>query len=231
MALNPLLLKNRRCFLFTLFLSVFLFGGRLCARAQLSKWYEPGIAVSSDLNFSDNLAHESALWIRNSIRPVDCFYICLNLGYAHRSYSLDYLSPTIGEFSGNLFRNAFVIQPGFEYRFQNIRKLRKTLHPFIGLYLQRQFFKVPDKDKNAREYFQVDKIPFAVRQGVLEVGTEFVTKKWPRFYFSVQVEPSFLSKGFGIEKVRTENENQDDTYFYFHVKEQSCCRLLLGIRL
>lgn len=209
------------------------------AWAQLSSWYEPGIAVSSGLSFSGNMAEESAVWLRNGVRITkgesSPLYICANLGYARRSYLLDYYSPLLEPTSSGItYRNAFVLQFGPEIRFKNIRKLRKVMHPYAGMYFQRQFYRLSEDDKVAREYFKLDGYDFAVRQILLEVGTEFVSEKWPRFYFSFQIEPTFLAPSFGGEGYVTITDKQTSETqkvdIYYRHKELPCVRLFLGMR-
>ena len=48
------------------------------------------------------------------------------------------------------------------------------MHPYAGMYFQRQFYRLSEDDKVAREYFKLDGYDFAVRQIILEVGTEIV---------------------------------------------------------
>lgn len=209
------------------------------AKAQLSSWYEPGVAVSSGLNFSGNMAEESAVWFRNAVRftsgETSPGFFCVNLGYAHRSYLLDYYSPVLeSSSSGNVYRNAFVLQLGAECRLRNIRKLRKVLQPFAGVYFQRHFYKVSEDVQEARAHFKLDGYEIALRQVVFEIGSEVVSAKWPRFFFSFQIEPTFLTTQFGSEgnvlitdKLTSETQTVD--IFYKH-KEYPCARLFLGVR-
>ena len=209
------------------------------AKAQLSSWYEPSVAVSSGLNFSGNMAEESAVWFRNAVRftkgEASPGFFCVNLGYAHRSYLLDYYSPALDASSfGNVYRNAFVLQIGAEYRLRNIRKLRKVLQPFAGVYFQRHFYKVSDDVQEAREHFKLDGYKIALRQVVFEIGSEVVSAKWPRFYFSFQIEPTIFTTQFGSEgyEVITDkatSETQTLNIYYNH-KEYPCARLFLGVR-
>lgn len=209
------------------------------AAGQISSWYEPGIAVSSGLNFTGNMAAESAVWFRNSVRftrwESSPLYICVNLGYAHRAYSLDYYSPLLeSSSSGITYRNAFALQFGAEVRLKNIRKLRKVMHPFAGIYFQRQFYRLSDDDKLAREHFNLDGFKFAMNPFVFEAGSEFVSEKWPRFYFSFQIEPAPRAQSFGAQKTVTiTNKQTSETTTvdaYYRLKELSCVRLFLGMR-
>lgn len=223
----------------TLIASTLFMHFSISAWAQLSSWYEPSIAISSGLSFSDKMAEESAVWFRNSVRITrgesSPLYVCANFGYAHRSYLLDYYSPLLEpSASGITYRNAFVLQLGLEVRFKNIRKLRKVMHPFAGVFHQQQFYRLSNEDQAAREYFKLDGYKLSLWQIVLEVGSDFVFEKWPRFYFSFQIDPAFFNRSWGREgyvtitdKYSSETQKYD---IYYHHQELPCVSLFLGMR-
>lgn len=208
-----------QCFLF---FCVLVFKAELYAKAQFSTRYEPSFAISSGLNFSGNLAEESAVWIRNSVRftseEVFPGYICLNLGYSHRSYLVEYNSTTLGYIKEQKYRNSFVIQGGAEMRFRNIRKLRKSIQPHLGIYFQYYLTKIRiDEDVDF-----IDNADYDFGQVVFEIGSEFVFDRWPRMYFSIQIEPH-------LSETRIWMIDNSGNISYDH-KEPACHRMVLGIR-
>lgn len=206
-----------------------LFFNEIHSNAQISRWYEPGFAVMSGLSFSDKYAEESSFLFRNCFRftggDANPGYFNISLGYSHRSYTLDYAISGEDPYLGNVYRNAFVAQAGMEVRMQNIRKLRKYLHPYVGFVFQRHFNKIKGVEKEIQDYFQLDYNP-PLRNFFLEVGSELVTEQWPRFYFSFQYETPLTLTSYGV---KPSNETNPSIY-YFH-DEQPCFRLVLGIRL
>lgn len=225
-----------------LFLSLFLLVNNNSARAQLSTWYEPGIAVSSALCFSDKFAHESAVWLQNSFCIGRQFpiYPSINLGYARRrSYQLEYSYDSeqvddaiveklpaeifylFKEYSGVVTRNVFILQVGVQAKFWKIRKLRKTMHPFIGMYLQSQFGKIPDVDPYS--------LPKSHRHSIVfDFGTDLMCEKWPKLFISIQVNTGGGMSNLNRQVIIGDNPPIDTYYFR---KELPCLRLVVGIKL
>ncbi len=80
----------------------------------------------------------------------------------------------------------------------------------------------------------MDGYKIAIRQIVLEVGTEFVSEKWPKFFFSLQYEPRFLTTQLGsagyVSITDEQNNEIEKVDVYYRHKELPCVRLCLGIK-
>lgn len=196
------------------------------AYGQISRWYEPGVAISNGVSFNDNYAQESAIWFRNGVRFLGSFCAIANLGYAHRSFGLDYFIPTVGEHHGPVFRDAFVLQLGIQARATNLRKIRKYMHPFLGFYFQRHFFSQDSGQRAVEEYLQAPKL--IPREIVFEVGSDFLSSSFSKFFFSLQLEP-FSATGTDFDGTMAIDRNEDAVDIYYHYKELPCWRIAVGI--
>lgn len=186
--------------------------------AQISSLYEPGISVSSGFHLSEKMASETSVMTNNLFRLNDIICACIDLGYSHRSYYLFYDVPSIGYSDTWMNRDAFVLELGFQARLTNIRKLRKVMHPFIGVYAQRHFYEVHGVDKELHEYFGFKKPK--VRFITFEIGTELITQRYPHFIIGLRGD---------LPVMNTLILFSPDFYQYKR-KEYWCMKLLVGIR-
>ena len=193
--------------------------------------YQPGLAISASLSFSERFAQESSVFLRNDVLlfsddSISSFFD-FSLGYSRRSYQLDYSGPEMVSSTIPFYRKALTLQLLCILEFPTIPKVRKSLIPHIGFGIQQQFFNLNETDQRVYDYFGIQKInPRAL---VIEVGSEFVTHNKPRFYTAFQLEiPGTSQEGY-----RVLNDSASGiTYEYYDKSRELCCvRVLIGFRI
>ena len=205
--------------------------GQIPASAQLLGRYQPGVFVASGVVFNERFANESSIFLKNDLVLYSqeglAGVLCLNIGYARRSYKLDYLIPELGESVVPGIRNALSIQSLALLQFTSIPKIRKNSIPYCGFGIQAQFSNTIGAEREVLDFFGFKKRnPVSL---LFEIGTSFVTHNWPRFFTSLQFELPGTSQGY-FENVH-DPETGEVCHFRYNWKDLPCIRLIIGCQL
>ena len=203
------------------------------SHAQFVFRYQPSLALTTSVNFGDQNAQESSIMLRNSFRFLSIdppTLVCLGLGYARRSYLLEYSIPNYGTREGNAIRDAFVLQAGLEMRFNNIRKIRHYMYPYLGSHVQWQFYKLPEDDRGARRMMGIEGMKISPFHHLFEIGCGF-PGKGVTFYFALQAELPFLYTVVEANgEFHSSSSDSDTMILRYCWKDYTCTKLLVGIR-
>lgn len=195
--------------------------------------YHPSLALSSGLSFSNHMANETSILLRNEFTIKDSsigsFCPIVGIGYTNRSYYLQYHSDDIDPFSGPVFMRSAMLEVSLLMRLTSWRKMRRTVIPYMGLNTFRFLSKsISQEEKNFLE--RVDKkyadavndVRYYHTYFSIETGVELVKNGWPRLCLSVIWElPIPTEVGLG----------KPDSYLYYKHSAIFCPRLVIGLRL
>ncbi len=195
--------------------------------------YHPSLALSSGLSFSNHMANETSVLLRNEFTIKDTgigsFCPIVGIGYTNRSYYLQYHSDGIDPFSGPAFMHSAVLEVSLLIRLTSWRKVRKTVIPYVGINTFRFLSKsISQEEKNFLERINpkyaevVDGVRYYHTYFSIETGVELVKNRWPRLCLSIIWElPIPTEVGVG----------KPDSNFYFNHSAIFCPRLVVGVRL